>query len=91
MHPKIIGNPDLILKDKKLAIFLHGCFWHKCPRHYRIPKSNVVYWLPKIERNVKRDRANSRFLRNEGWRVVKLWEHEIKNNFEKSLEKILNG
>jgi len=79
MHPKMVGSPDIILTDKKVAIFLHGCFWHKCPLHYREPKSNKKFWTSKIERNVLRDKKNIRLLRNRGWKVIVIWEHEIKN------------
>ena len=51
MHPKLDGNPDLIIPEKKLAIFLHGCFWHKCPKHFKMPKQNRAYWQPKLEKN----------------------------------------
>lgn len=89
MHPKISGNPDIIIPDKKTAIFLHGCFWHQCPKHYIAPKTNVEYWLPKIEANIKRDLKNMKSLRKGGWRIKRIWEHDIRNDFEKSLEKIL--
>ena len=91
MHPKMDGSPDIILKDKKLAIFLQGCFWHKCPKCYKEPATNVKYWLPKIEKNILRDKRNFRLMKKNGWKVMKMWEHETKNNFKKSLERILNG
>ena len=79
MHPKLAGNPDIILKDKKIAIFLDGCFWHGCQKCYQKPSSNVVYWKNKISTNKKNSRlANSR-LRRDGWKVLRLWEHEIKD------------
>ena len=53
MHPKICGNPDVILKESNTVIFIHGCFWHKCQKCYKKPKSNREYWFPKIEKNVK--------------------------------------
>ncbi len=80
MHPKIGGSPDIIIPDKKIAIFLHGCFWHKCPRHYRKPENNREFWVSKINKNVIRDRKNIRLLRKSGWKTVTIWEHEIKNN-----------
>lgn len=89
MHPKISGNPDIIVFNKKTAIFLHGCFWHKCPKHYIAPKTNVEYWSPKIEANIKRDLKNIKSLRKGGWKIKRIWEHDIRNGFEKSLEKIL--
>jgi len=55
--------PDILLTGSNTAVFLHGCFWHKCPVCYRAPKSNEEYWLPKIEANVKRDKKNSAALR----------------------------
>jgi len=89
MHPKIEGSPDILLKDSKTAVFLHGCFWHKCPKCYIKPKTNKEYWIPKIERNTKRDQKNSRILRKNGFKVLKIWEHESKRNFKKVLNKVL--
>jgi DNA mismatch endonuclease (patch repair protein) len=91
MHPKIEGSPDVILPDKKIAIFLHGCFWHKCPIHYREPKSKRKYWLPKIEKNVIRDKKNIRLIRKHGWRVVRIWEHQINKNPEKLIDRIIKN
>lgn len=89
MHPKIAGSPDIILPDKKLAIFLHGCFWHKCPKCYREPKTNVDYWSPKIRANVRRDSENMNALRRDEWKVKRIWEHEIKSDINRSVEKII--
>src|SRR3989344_3917348 len=66
MHPKIEGNPDILLTDKKTLVFLHGCFWHKCPKHYIKPKSNKEYWIKKIENNVKRFEKVRMMLKNKG-------------------------
>ncbi len=89
MHPKIIANPDILLLNSNTAVFLHGCFWHKCPKCYREPKTNKEYWLPKIEKNVKRDRRNMKELKTEGYNVVRLWEHELKKEFNKKIDKLL--
>lgn len=78
-HPKIKGSPDFIHRKRKIAVFVHGCFWHKCSKHYIEPTSNKGYWLPKIERNVERDKENKRTLRKEGYKVITIWEHEIKS------------
>lgn len=78
MHPALPGSPDIALKDAKVAIFVDGCFWHKCPKCYREPSSNREYWLPKIEANVRRDRRNSLALKRSGYAVIRLWEHEIR-------------
>ncbi|MDD4877608.1 MAG: very short patch repair endonuclease [Candidatus Nanoarchaeia archaeon] len=90
MHPSLFGRPDIILKDKNRVIFLQGCFWHKCPLCYIKPKSNKMYWLKKIERNVTRDKNVKKLLRQQGYEVICLWGHEIKNNFEKALLKVIN-
>lgn len=86
MHPKIEGNPDILLTDKKTAVFLHGCFWHKCPECYKKPKSNKSYWLPKIQRNVKRDEENRKILKANKYKVVIIWEHQVKNDVDKLLK-----
>ena len=89
MHPKLSGSPDILLKDTNTAVFLHGCFWHKCPQCYKEPKSNKEYWLPKIERNVKRDKINAGLLRKQGFKVRKIWEHEVKKDLNKVVNKII--
>lgn len=74
MHPAIGGHPDILTKDTGIAIFLDGCFWHGCPRHYRKPKSNSKFWRKKIETNIARDRAGSMECRKAGYRVRRIWE-----------------
>lgn len=77
-HPKnTFGRPDFINKNSKTIIFIDGCFWHKCPRHYKEPKSNRKYWIPKIERNAVRDREVDITYRKSGWMVIRIWEHEL--------------
>ena len=74
----LAGTPDLFFPRSKVVVFLDGCFWHKCPRCFRLPSSNKAYWISKIARNKKRDRQTSRALRQLGFRVLHLWEHEIR-------------
>jgi len=88
MHPKIDGSPDILLKDTNTAVFLHGCFWHKCPKCFREPKTNRSYWLPKIENNVKRDEKNVDTLKTNGYRVIIIWEHQIKKDWDKTLRSL---
>jgi DNA mismatch endonuclease, patch repair protein len=76
----VLGVPDIVFTRTKLAIFVDGCYWHRCPAHCRIPKSNVDYWNRKIGKNVERDQATTQRLRNEGWLVVRFWEHEVIND-----------
>jgi DNA mismatch endonuclease (patch repair protein) len=68
------GKPDFVWREKKVVLFVDGCFWHRCPKHGHIPRSRANYWLPKLTRNQQRDRKVARHLRKSGWRVVRLWE-----------------
>ncbi len=68
---------DIAFPSRKLAIFVDGCFWHGCPEHSHLPKSNEAYWLPKLKRNIERDRAKEARLKAEGWTVIRVWEHSV--------------
>lgn len=69
-------RPDVVFTRAKVAVFVDGCFWHGCPQHGRVPKSNQAYWVPKLERNQERDALVDRELASHGWEVVRIWEHE---------------
>lgn len=69
-------RPDVVFTRAKVAVFVDGCFWHRCPEHASTPKRNLEYWLPKLQANVERDRRVDDALEAEGWLVVRLWEHE---------------
>lgn len=73
----IFGRPDFIFPRAKIAIFIDGCFWHGCNRHCRYPASRSVYWHKKIARNQTRDKLVGKELRRRGWRVLRLWEHDL--------------
>ena len=79
-HPKIVGNPDFGNKEKKIAVFIDGCFWHKCPKCYIKPKSNLSYWNKKINRNIQRDKEVTSQLKKSGWNVIRIWEHDVTKN-----------
>lgn len=82
LHRKDIpGNPDIAFVGRKLAIFVHGCFWHghDCPRGARSPKANADYWRAKIARNRARDAAHQTALATQGWRALTIWECELKD------------
>jgi len=74
------GRPDLVMQGRRVAVFVHGCFWHghDCPRGARLPKANADYWTAKIGRNRARDSAACRALEGAGWRVVTVWECDMK-------------
>lgn len=77
---KLPGTPDIVFPKYKTAIFVNGCFWHghEGCKHFRLPKSNVEFWKEKIERNIARDVRNETELKALGWRVIRVWECEIK-------------
>jgi DNA mismatch endonuclease (patch repair protein) len=71
-------RPDFVFAGRRLVVFVDGCFWHGCPRHGTWPRGNAAFWREKFRRNRARDRRDTRRLRREGWRVLRLWEHELK-------------
>lgn len=70
-------RPDMVFVGAKLAVFVDGCFWHGCPLHSTMPKNNREFWRRKLRRNCERDVENTQSLEAAGWRVLRLWEHEI--------------
>lgn len=66
---------DLVFPRDRVAVFVDGCFWHGCPEHGRQPQTNGAYWGPKLLRNVERDATVNEALRNDGWTVLRVWEH----------------
>ena len=69
------GRPDIVLPNRRTAVFVHGCFWHGCPWHYTEPRNNCKWWREKIARNKVRDRRKAAALRRAGWHVITVWEH----------------
>jgi len=78
-HLPLPGRPDFVFPRARLAVFVDGCFWHGCRWHCRMPKSHKSFWNSKINRNKTRDRIVVRMLRKEGWRVLRLWEHALRD------------
>ena len=72
------GRPDLVLPGRRALIFVDGCFWHGCPEHYVAPKSRVEFWSSKLRTNVERDQRQTQAAESDGWKVLRLWEHELK-------------
>ena len=79
-HLPIPGKPDFAFRKKKLAIFVDGCFWHGCPKCFRLPKQNRAFWKVKIEGNRKRDRSVNARLRRLVWKVVRIRECQLKHS-----------
>lgn len=87
----ILGKPDFVFRRKKIAVFVDSDFWHGHPKRFIMPKSNLKYWKAKITRNRLRDKQVNKTLKSQGWKVIRLWEHELKRNFNHSVEKIFKG
>ena len=90
------GKPDIVVNKHKIAIFVDGEFWHGYNwKRKRINiKSNRTYWLPKIEGNMRRDKRNNRVLKQLGWKVIRFWEYDIKNNLKScslTINKLVDG
>ena len=82
------GAPDFMFSEKRVLVFVDGCFWHGCPKCCRMPSSRQEYWTKKIEGNRRRDARISRKLRKAGWKVIRIWEHQIKNNATAALKRL---
>jgi len=78
-HLPLPGKPDFCFLKQKVAVFVDGCFWHGCPRCYRRPKSNVDFWDGKVTANLARDRRVNQELRNKGFVVLRIFEHQLKS------------
>ncbi|WP_085507159.1 very short patch repair endonuclease [Thalassobacillus devorans] len=75
---KLRGTPDIVIQKYKVVIFIDSCFWHACPTHGNIPKSNTEFWKDKFARNKKRDEEDTLYYRNQGWKILRVWEHDLK-------------
>lgn len=94
-YKKIPGRPDICFVSKKVAIFVNGCFWHRCPKcNYSLPKNNTEFWIKKFNANKERDLRKIKQLNDLGWSVLTFWECEIKKDIEaviKTIETTLNA
>src|SRR3954464_13557190 len=82
---KLVGKPDFVFTKLKTAVFVDGCFWHGCPKHATWPKNRAAFWAAKLTGNRARDRKVNRLLRVKGWKVVRIWEHELRRKDEARL------
>ncbi len=74
--------------SKKTVVFVDGCFWHMCPEHFQIPATRSDFWEKKITGNRNRDIEVTKTLEKNGWTVIRIWEHEIRNNIEEAADKV---
>ena len=89
VHPGVCGRPDIVFSREKLAVFVDGCFWHRCPQHCTLPQTRGTFWRIKLNRNSARDRSVTRRLAKDGWQVMRIWEHEVKADSPRVARRIL--
>ena len=85
----LLGKPDIAIKKYKVVIFIDSCFWHFCDLHGHLPKTNPEFWEEKLLRNRKRDQFVNEHYANLGWNIKRVWEHEIKEDFEQVIEDLI--
>ena len=85
----LTGKPDMVFPRYIIAVFIDGCFWHRCPKHYQIPKTNKKFWRDKLLKTRRRDRRVNNLLKRAGWIVIRVWEHQVKKNPEKTANGII--
>jgi DNA mismatch endonuclease, patch repair protein len=91
IHYNLPGKPDIVFTRKKIAIFIDGCFWHKCPICFQEPETQKEFWIKKINSNVERDQKQIRLLQDKGWIVIRFWEHEIRKEPESVVQRIIDS
>jgi DNA mismatch endonuclease (patch repair protein) len=84
------GKPDIALKKKKIVLFIDSCFWHGCPEHCRFPQTNIDYWHNKITRTQERDKRITDYYKNNNWTVIRVWEHDLKTDFDSTINKLVS-
>jgi len=88
---RVYGTPDLLFRGRGVVVFVDSCFWHGCPAHCRRPKSNKDFWYAKLRRNRRRDSAITQAYEQMGWRVLRVWEHEINHDLAACVTKIVRA
>jgi len=78
LNYRLTGKPDIVFGKYRLAIFIDGCFWHKCPKCFIQPENNKEFWKKKIKGNVERDKKVNKLLKQESWKVIRIWEHLLR-------------
>ncbi|GAA4633067.1 very short patch repair endonuclease [Actinoallomurus vinaceus] len=89
--PSVRRTADLVFTKAKVAVFLDGCFWHGCPAHHTVAKTNADYWAEKLLGNRERDRDTDRRLAEAGWRVLRVWEHEDPTEAAARIAELVRG
>ena len=84
----LFGRPDFVFPRARVAVFLDGCFWHSCPRHYNEPTQNAEFWRRKRATNRRRDRLVTRTLMARGWLVLRIWEHALRGTGQRAMTRL---
>ena len=85
---KMMGTPDISIKKYKIVIFIDSCFWHQCPIHGNMPKTNVEFWEKKFDRNKERDQEVDEYYEEKGWNLKRIWEHEVRQDLDKVTDEL---
>ena len=80
LHSRLPGRPDIVFPARRVVVFVDGCFWHQCPQHATLPRKNREFWQAKLGGNRRRDAEINARLSAEGWTVLRVWEHEIRED-----------
>jgi DNA mismatch endonuclease (patch repair protein) len=91
LHTRLPGTPDLCFAGARVVVFVDGCFWHGCQIHYTAPATRREFWLAKLVENVQRDRRVDEALARMGWTVVRIWEHEVKDDASAAVARIVSA
>jgi DNA mismatch endonuclease (patch repair protein) len=87
-HETLFGRPDFTFRRTRVVVFVDGCFWHGCPKHSNMPVNNRSFWQMKFSKNKARDRLVNQTLRKNGWRVIRIWEHDLTKRGEICIARI---
>ncbi len=90
IHYNLPGKPDIVFTKRKIAIFVDGCFWHKCPVCFQEPETRKEFWMKKIQSNIERDKKVNAQLKEMEWTVMRFWEHDIRKKPDAVIKKIKN-
>jgi len=86
---KYFGKPDIVLPQYEMVIFIDSCFWHGCKKHGSIPATRIKFWTEKIDRNKTRDKEVNKHYKNKDWKVIRVWEHNLKKTSTIEIDKIV--
>ena len=87
-HVLLVGRPDFVSRVARVAVFVDGCFWHVFPIHGRIPEANMEFWTAKLTANRARDRRVDRIIRSKEWRIIRIWQHDLRLRLVASVRRV---